>query len=134
MKTRTANLAGRLLGEALRFGGSAANVNCALRTLRRMLHKGEEWNFLVKIPKFKLGPEQGRKPRLDDDAEQMLLAAAKCCSWKPPMFELFRDVIILPGTPACGTEESFIVSVRKTWIGTTGSSSCQTARRSMGEE
>ena len=28
--------------EVLRFGGSAANVNCALRTLRRMLHKGEE--------------------------------------------------------------------------------------------
>jgi hypothetical protein len=80
MKTRTANLAGRLLGEAVRFGGSAANVNCALRTLRRMLHKGEEWNLLIKVPKFKLWPEQGRKLRLDDDAEQKLLAAAKCCS------------------------------------------------------
>jgi hypothetical protein len=55
--------------EALRFGRSAANVNCALRTLRRMLHKGEEWNLLVKVPKFKLWPEQGRELRLDDDAE-----------------------------------------------------------------
>ena len=81
--------------EALRFGNSAANVNCALRTLRRMLHKGEEWNLLIKVPKFKLWPEQGRKLRLDDDTEQKLLAAAKFCNWKPPMFELFRDVIIL---------------------------------------
>jgi len=58
------------MGEALRFGGSAANVNCALRTLRRMLHKGEEWDLLVKVPKFKLWPEHGRELRLDDDAEQ----------------------------------------------------------------
>jgi integrase len=81
--------------EALRFGGSAANLNCALRTLRRMLHKGEEWNLLIKVPKFKLWPEQGRKLRLDEDAEQKLLAAAKSCNWKPAMFELFRDVVIL---------------------------------------
>lgn len=81
--------------EALRFGGSVANMNCALRTLRRMLHKGEEWSLIVKVPKFKLWPEQGRKLRLDEDAEQKLLAAAKSCNWKPPMFELFRDVIIL---------------------------------------
>jgi hypothetical protein len=51
--------------EVLRFGGSAANLNCALRTLRRMLHKGEEWNLLIKVPKFKLWPEHGRKLRLD---------------------------------------------------------------------
>ncbi len=66
--------------EALRFGSSAANVNCALRTLRRMLHKAEEWNLLLKVPKFKLWPEQGRKLRLDEDAEQKLLAAAKSCN------------------------------------------------------
>ena len=29
--------------EQLKFPGSAANANCALRTLRRMLHKAEEW-------------------------------------------------------------------------------------------
>jgi len=94
-----------------------------------MLHKREEWNLLIKVPKFKLWPEQGRTLRLGDDAEQKLLAAAKCCNWKPPMFELFRDVIILPGTPECGTEESFIVSVRKTWIGTTGLSGRPVIRR-----
>jgi hypothetical protein len=47
--------------EVLRFGGSAANVSCALRTLRPMLHKGEEWNLLIKVPQFKLWPEHGRK-------------------------------------------------------------------------
>jgi hypothetical protein len=44
--------------EALRFGGWAANANCALPTLRRMLHKGEEWNLLIKVPKFKLWPDR----------------------------------------------------------------------------
>jgi hypothetical protein len=32
--------------EQLKFPGSAANANCALRTLRRMLHKAEEWKRL----------------------------------------------------------------------------------------
>jgi hypothetical protein len=31
--------------EKLKFPGSAGNANCALRTLRRMLHKAEEWNL-----------------------------------------------------------------------------------------
>jgi hypothetical protein len=31
--------------EVLTFTGSAPSVNCALRTLRRMLHKAEEWNL-----------------------------------------------------------------------------------------
>ena len=81
--------------DALSFIGSPSNVNCALRTLRRTLHKAEEWNLLIKVPRFKLLPEQGRKLRLDDDAEQKLLLAAKSCNWKPAMFDLFRDVIIL---------------------------------------
>ena len=70
--------------------GSAANLNSALRTLRRMLHKGEEWNLLVKVPKFKLWPEHGRRLRLDDNAEKKLLTAANSCNWKPEMFELNR--------------------------------------------
>jgi integrase len=81
--------------DALSFTGSSSNVNCALRTLRRMLHKAEEWSLLFKVPRFKLLPENGRKLRLDDDAEQKLLLAAKSCNWKPAIFELFRDVIIL---------------------------------------
>ena len=82
--------------DALTFRGSAApSVNCALRTLRRMLHKAEEWNLLIKVPRFKLLPEHGRKLRLDDDAEQKLLLAAESCNWKSAIFNLFRDVIIL---------------------------------------
>jgi integrase len=77
------------------FSSTASNTNCALRTLRRMLHKAEEWNLLGKVPKFKLLREHGRRLRLDDDAEQRLLVAASACSWKSSSFELFRDVIIL---------------------------------------
>jgi len=82
--------------DGLTFRASTApSVNCALRTLRRMLHKAEEWNLLIKVPRFKLLPEHGRKLRLDDDAEQKLLLAAGSCNWKPAMLNLFRDVIIL---------------------------------------
>jgi hypothetical protein len=81
--------------EALSFGGSASNANCALRTLRRMLHKAEEWNLMLKVPKFKLLTEHGRRLRLDDNAEHRLLMAAKSCNWKPSTFELFRDIIII---------------------------------------
>ena len=81
--------------EALSFSGSASNANCALRTLRRMLHKAEEWNLIGRVPKFKLLREHGRSLRLDEDAEQKLLVAAKACNWTPGTFELFRDIIIL---------------------------------------
>jgi hypothetical protein len=37
--------------EQLKFRGSAANANCALRTLRRMLHKAEEWKMIGHAPK-----------------------------------------------------------------------------------
>jgi len=76
--------------EGLSFNGSASNANCALRTLRRMLHKAEEWNLIGRVPKFKLLTEHGRRLRLDEDAEQKLLVAARVCNWKPSTFELFR--------------------------------------------
>ena len=82
--------------DRLSFRGMASpSINCALRTLRRMLHKAEEWNLLIKVPRFKLLPEHGRKLKLDDDAEQKLLLAAQVCNWKPAVFSLFRDVIVL---------------------------------------
>ena len=81
--------------EQLRFSGSAANANCALRTLSRMLHKAEEWNLIIKVPKFKRLVEHGRRLRLDEDAEEKLLAAAEACGWRRGSFELFRDIIIL---------------------------------------
>jgi integrase len=81
--------------EGLGLSGLASNANCALRTLRRMLHKAEEWNLIARVPKFKLRTEHGRRLRLDDDAEQRLLVAAKTCNWTAGMFELLRDLIIL---------------------------------------
>jgi hypothetical protein len=68
--------------ERLTFSGSAANANCALRTLHRMLHKAEEWNLIGRVLKFKLLREHGRSLRLDDEAEQKLLVGAKACGWR----------------------------------------------------
>src|SRR6266700_5841667 len=65
--------------EQLKFPGSAANANCALRTLRRMLHKAEEWKMIGHSPKIKLMKEHGRHLRLDDGAERKLLAGASTC-------------------------------------------------------
>ena len=56
--------------DGLKFSGSSANVNCALRTLRRMLHKAEEWKLISRAPKINLMKEHGRSLRLDDDAER----------------------------------------------------------------
>jgi site-specific recombinase XerD len=81
--------------ERLKFPGSAANANCALRTLRRMLHKAEEWKLIARAPKIKLMKEHGRSLRLDDDAEDKLLAASARCKWRPRTRELFRDIIVL---------------------------------------
>jgi hypothetical protein len=81
--------------EQLRFPGSAANANCALRTLRRMLHKAEEWKVIGHPPKIKLMKEHGRHLRLDDEAERKLFEGASGCKWRRRTFELFRDVVIL---------------------------------------
>jgi hypothetical protein len=54
--------------ETLGFPGSSSNANCALRTLRRMLHKAEEGKMIGRAPKIKLMKEHGRSLRLDDEA------------------------------------------------------------------
>ena len=81
--------------ERLNVAGSAANANCALRTLRRMLHKAEEWKLIARAPKVKLLKEHGRSLRLDDTAESKLLAAVSDCGWRKRTSDLFRDVVIL---------------------------------------
>jgi len=81
--------------EQLKFPGSAANANCALRTLRRMLHKAEEWKMIGHAPKIKMMKEHGRHLRLDDEAERKLITGALACSWRPRTRELFRDIVIL---------------------------------------
>jgi len=81
--------------DGLSLSGSASNANGALRMLRRLLHKAEEWNLIGSVPKFKLLTEHGRRLRLDDDAEQKLRVAANTCNWAPGMFELLQDIILL---------------------------------------
>ena len=81
--------------EQLKFPGSTANANCALRTLRRMLHKAEEWKMIGHAPKIKMMKEHGRHLRLDDEAERQLLEGAQACIWRRRTFELFRDIVIL---------------------------------------
>lgn len=63
--------------EALRFEGSPANGNNALRTLRRMLNKAREWKIIRDVLRFRLFKEEGRGLRLDDEAERKLLAVAE---------------------------------------------------------
>src|SRR5205809_2839577 len=62
---------------ALRFPGSPANGNSALRTLSRMLSKAKEWKLLRYLPEFKLFKETGRTLKLDDEAERRLLPHAE---------------------------------------------------------
>lgn len=81
--------------EQLKFPGSAANANCALRTLRRMLHKAEEWKVIGHAPKIKMMKEHGRHLRLDDEAERKLTMGGLACNWRPRTRDLFRDIVIL---------------------------------------
>lgn len=80
--------------EAIRFPESPSNANCALRTLRRMFHRAEDWKLIYKVPQFKLVKEYGRSITLDGEAEKKLLAAAVKCKWRKSIFELFRDIVI----------------------------------------
>ena len=85
--------------DALPLPGGPYNVNCALKTLRRMLHKAKEWGLIVKVPKLKLSKEPGRTLRLDQEAERKLQAAADSLLerdiWTRKMHGTFRDIIVL---------------------------------------
>ena len=81
--------------ETLKFPGASSNANCALRTLRRMLHKAEEWKLIRHAPKLKLKKEHGRSLRLDEEAEKKFLAGAAACNWRKRSLQLFQDVVTL---------------------------------------
>lgn len=81
--------------EALSFPGSAGNTNCGLRTLRRMLHKAEEWELIRRVPKFRLAKEHERSLNLDEAAEKRVLEGAADCKWHKRTFHLFKDVVFL---------------------------------------
>lgn len=81
--------------EQLKFSGSPANANCALRTLRRMLHKAEDWKVIGHAPKIKMMKKHGRHLRLDDEAERKLIMGASACNWRPRTRDLFQDIVVL---------------------------------------
>ena len=81
--------------ELLSLPGSPSNVNCALRTLRRMLHRAEDWKILRRAPKIKLVKEYGRALRLDASTEKKLLDGAMACEWQAKTLERFTDIVIL---------------------------------------
>jgi len=55
--------------DRLTFPGGPGNHNNALRTLRRMLGKAEEWNVIKAAPKIKLMQEQARQRVIDAHIE-----------------------------------------------------------------
>jgi integrase len=85
--------------DALPLPGGPYNINCALKTRRRMFHKAEEWGLIAKVPKLKLLKELGRTLRLDQEGELKLLAAADSLLergiWTRRMHATFRDVVVL---------------------------------------
>lgn len=58
---------------ATNVGSSPANTNNALRTLRRMLKKAQEWNLISIVPVIKLVEEFGREQFIEAWMEQKLL-------------------------------------------------------------
>jgi integrase len=83
--------------DRLQFPGSEYNINCALKTLRRMLHLAKKrWGLISYVPDIKLAEEKGRSLRLDEESERKLLSAiAEMTHWKPHQQKLLQDVIIL---------------------------------------
>jgi integrase len=71
---------------ALTFSGGPSNRNNALRTLRRMLGKAEEWGVLKAVPRIKLGQEHQRERIIDERIEAQLLPFCK---------QPLRDVLMI---------------------------------------
>jgi len=84
--------------EALRFPGSGANGNVALRTLRRMLRKATEWNVIQSCPRIKLFKERGRDILIDPATEAKLLAAS---------LQPLRDVILIMQDTGMRPQDAF---------------------------
>jgi hypothetical protein len=72
--------------DRLSFPGGPGNHNNALRTLRRMLGKAEEWNVIRAAPKIKLAQEQARQRVIDARIEAQLLPFCK---------QPLRDVLMI---------------------------------------
>jgi hypothetical protein len=94
---------------SLHFPGSPSNINCAIRTVRRMLHKAKDWNLIHAVPKVKLVPEYRRFLTLDQDAEDRLRRVGN---------QLLSDIVVLMRDTECEMSENFIACAQKTSTGT----------------
>jgi integrase len=72
--------------DKLIFPGGPSNHNNALRTLRRMLGKAEDWNIIKAAPRIKLAPERVRERIIDGHIESKLLPFCK---------QPLRDVLMI---------------------------------------
>ncbi|MGB6131591.1 MAG: tyrosine-type recombinase/integrase [Acidobacteriaceae bacterium] len=63
--------------DTLRFTGSGANANCALRTLRRMLSLACDWEIIDRKPRIRLRKEVERTAVFDADMEEQFLKVAR---------------------------------------------------------
>jgi integrase len=72
--------------DRLTFPGGPSNHNNALRTLRRMLGKAEEWTIIKASPKIKLMQEHAWERVIDADIEAKLLPFCK---------QPLRDVLMI---------------------------------------
>jgi integrase len=87
--------------ETTQFDGSGSHVNCALRTLRRMLGLAQDWDLITKIPKVKLARENRRTATFDPSEEKMALD-----SLKQPWHDIFLVMC------DCGMRNEEAVAVR----------------------
>jgi len=84
-----------------KVGRSPANTNNALRTLRRMLKKAQEWSLINTTPVIKLVEECGRDQLIEPWMEQKLLIVASAERLTPTKrvsgvgWEPFRTVLLI---------------------------------------
>lgn len=83
------------------FDGSGSHINCALRTLRRMLGLAHDWELIAKIPKVKLARENKRTATFDPGEEKTALESLK---------QPWRDVFLVMCD--CGMRNEEAVAVR----------------------
>jgi integrase len=87
--------------EVLAIPGAGATVNCALRTLRRMLSLAEEKNLIVKVPRIRLVEEVEREALIEPQVEAIILAKAP---------RVLRHAYLLIAD--CGVRPSDAVAIR----------------------
>lgn len=78
------------------FPGGPSNANCALRTLRRLLHAAVEERRLVKAPEISIVEEKGREQLIEPWMEDLLLRHA---------VQPLHDILIHMYDAGCRPEE-----------------------------